>query len=248
MTMKKISNRIKRLKGTYEDADFKKVLKQLNGRAMLVVAIINNNCQDCEKIVQFTKHLESGFISKLPQLVMLYGHNSSTLEMREDRDSPAAEEKDEKSEKKVEGSKKGGLGDSRDLSWAMIPEGHGYCIYMGEGQPVTYHGIFEHGDFGNNIIDSLRRFKSSIRTLAGLPAKRRFMDNKGTGIVIETNGATPQSKIIEIENKLKTYESKLRTPVYFCKGIAQEMCLFDKGVIKYRMKGFNIDKFLRKAF
>ena len=74
-----ISNRLKKLHGHYEDADFKKVLKQLNGRAMLVVTIINNNCPECPKLMTYVQQLESGFINKLPQLVMLHGQSSVKL-------------------------------------------------------------------------------------------------------------------------------------------------------------------------
>jgi hypothetical protein len=72
------------------------------------------------------------------------------------------------------------------------------------------------------------------------------MKKKRTGIIIETSGATQQSQIMELEDKVKSYGSKLSTPVYFCKGINQEITLIVGGETVFRLKGHNLVKFLKK--
>ncbi len=235
------NNRIKKLGGKYDNNSFKKVLKQLNGRAILVVAIINRNCEECNKLLKFIGQLEAGFIDKLQQLVMLYGFNSTPLEDAEAK-APAKTSGDSEEE---EGKKKG-LSDTRILDWKEIPEGHGYGIFLSENDILYYKGDFNHDEFVTNIVDNIRRFKSSIKTLAGLSAKNQFLKKKRTGIIIETNGATQQSQIMDLEEQVKTYGPKLATPVYFCKGINQEMQLIVGGNIVYKQKGHNITKFLKK--
>ncbi len=235
------SNRIKKMGGNFTLESFKKVLKQLNGRAILVVTIINKNCDECAKLQKFIGQLENGFIDKLPQLVMLYGFNPTPLEEAADaKKRPAGKSEDENGEKKQ-------LSDTRVLSWNQIPEGHGYAIFLSENDILFYRGDFDHDEYATSIIDNIRRFKSSIKTLAGLTAKNQFIKKKRTGIIIETSGATQQSQIMELEEKVKSYGPKLKTPVYFCKGFNQEMVLVLKGEVVHKQKGYNLPKFLKKV-
>lgn len=249
------SNRIKKLQGRFTNSDFEKLLKQLDSRGLLVVAIINNNCEECSKLINFVQQLETGFIKKLPQLVMLYGHNTTPLD-QDKKDSGGGEsgnaeegkEDGEKTERQGrDKKKKTNLGVSRDFSWEEgIEGGHGYVIFQSTKDILTYHGIFDHDEFVNNIIDNLRRFKSTAKSLAGLPAKRKFMDDKRSGIIIETNSGTSHSKILELENAINSLGEKLKTPVYFCKGISQEISLVSKGVTQFKLKGLNFDRFIKK--
>lgn len=237
------SNRLKKLGGNFSNAAFKKVLKQLNGRAILTIAVINKNCDECAKLLKFVGQLEAGFIDKLPQLVMFYGINPTPLDGGGDTAKP------EKGKDAGGDSKKGQqrrLADSGILHWDEIPEGHGYGIFLSETDVLYYKGNFDHDEFATNIIDNLRRFKSSIKTLAGLNAKNMFMKKKRTGIIIETSSATQQSQIMELEDKVKSYGTKLSTPVYFCKGINQEISLIVGGETIFRLKGHNLVKFLKK--
>ena len=237
------SNRIKKLGGEYENNSFKKVLRQLNGRAVLVVAVLNKNCEECGKILNFIGQLEAGLIDKFQQLVLFYGFNPSPLDGSEEiKKQPKKEESEEGDDKK----KKKGLSDSRILYWKDLPECHGYGIFLSENDILYYKGEFNHDEFVANIVDNIRRFKSSIKTLAGLNAKNQFIKKKRTGIIIETNGATSHSQIMELEEKVKSFGSKLTTPVYFCKGINQEMQLIIGGDLVHRQKGHNITKFLKK--
>ena len=73
-----------------------------------------------------------------------------------------------------------------------------------------------------------------------------FIKKKRTGIIIETSGATQHSQIMDLEEKVKSYGKKITTPVYFCKGINQEITLVVGGVTRHRVKGHNLDKFLKK--
>jgi hypothetical protein len=237
------TNRIKKLGGIYKNDDFKKLLSQLNGRALLVVAIINQHCDECIKLHKFVGQLEQGFIDKLPQLVMVYGIS----------DLPLTQEKEESGRSPTSSSENGDggegpkkLGDSRILSWAGIPSGHGYAIFLSENDVLTYQGDFDHDEFVPNIIDNIRRFRSSIKTIAGLKGKRIFMEKKRSGIIIETSGATQNSQILELEGKVNSYKEKLKIPVYFCKGLGQEISYIVDGEVKQKIKGFNFDKILRK--
>jgi hypothetical protein len=117
---------------------------------------------------------------------------------------------------------------------------------MSETDVQYYRGTFNHDEFTTNIIDNLRRFKSSIRTLAGLNAKNLFIKKKRSGIIIETSGVTQQSQVMELEEKLKSYGAKLSMPVYFCKGISQEISLIVSGETRFKIKGHNLTKFLKK--
>ncbi|MFH2132160.1 MAG: hypothetical protein ABIK68_17415 [bacterium] len=234
------TNRIKKLGGVYKDEDFKKLLRQLNGRAILVITVINQHCEECIKLHKFVGQLEQGFIDKVPQLVMVYGISDLPLldDQSPSRRSSKNSEPEEKEHKK--------LGDSRILSWKGIPEGHGYAIFLSETDVLTYHGVFAHDEYVSNIIDNIRRFRSSIKTLAGLKGKRIFMEKKRSGIVIETSGTTQNSQILELEKKVTSYESKMKIPVYFCKGMMQEISYIVEGEVKHKIKGFNFDKLLRK--
>lgn len=236
------NNRIRKLGGKFDNTSFKKVLKQLNGRAVLVVVVINRNCEECSKLMKFIGQLEAGFIDKLQQLVLFYGFNETPLE--DPNKQPPPRRKDDEQEEGRDKDKK--LADTRILDWKEIPEGHGYGIFLNEDDILFYQGEFNHDEFVANIVDSIRRFKSSIKTLAGLGAKNQFLKAKRTGIIIETNGATQHSQIMELEKKVKEFGTKLTTPVYFCKGISQEMILIVSGKAVYRQKGHNITKFLKK--
>ncbi len=237
------SNRIKKLGGNYTTESFKKVLKQLNGRAILAVTIINKNCDECAKLQKFIGQLENGFIDKLPQLVMLYGYNPTPLDVVvEDKKRPSSSKETEGGEEE-----KKRLADTRVLEWDQIPEGHGYAIFLDDNDMQVYRGEFNHDEYVTTIVDNMRRFKSSIKTLAGLSAKNKFIARKRTGIIIETSGATQQSQIMELEEKVKAYGTKLKIPVYFCKGINQEMSLVIKGEIVHKQKGYNLNKFLKKV-
>ncbi|MDH5561693.1 MAG: hypothetical protein OEY59_12660 [Deltaproteobacteria bacterium] len=232
------STRVRKIGGIYKDAGFIKLLKQLNGRAVVVVAIINSTCPECAKLYRFISNLQQGMIHKLPHLVMVYGYNNLPIDMGDDKKSKNTA--DSTGEKKR-------LSDSNILDWEEIPEGHGYGIFLTENDILHYRGDFNHDEFSTNVLDNIRRFKSSIRTLAGLPAKRQFMEKKRTGIIIETSNAVQQSQVIEVEDKVKRYQTKIKTPFYFCKGLTQEISLIQKGEIAYKLKGLNIDKFLKKV-
>lgn len=236
------SNRIKKLGGNYTNDSFRKVVKQLAGRAILVVTVINTHCDECDKLQRFISQLEAGFIDKMQQLVMFYGYNETPLD-----DEEAKKRKPEKrGQDDEEGGEKMKLSDSRFLHWEEIPEGHGYAIFMNETDVLYYRDSFDHDEYVPNIVDSIRRFKSSIKTIAGLNAKREFIKKGRTGIIIETSGATQNSQIMELEETVNTFGSRLTTPVYFCKGLNQEIIYVLKGEIKHRQKGHNFRKFLKK--
>jgi len=236
------TTRIKRIGGIYKDDDFLKLLRQINGRAILVVAIINQHCDECEKLHKFVGQLEQGFIDKMPQLIMVYGIGDIPLGGENEKSPPVIKSEDSKAEDK----KKSGLGDSRILKWDKIPDSHGYAIFTSETDVLTYHGIFDHDEFVPNILDSIRRFKSSIKSIAGLPGKKLFKEKKRSGIIIETSGATQNSQIIELENKVKSFEQKSSLPIYFCKGIAQEISYIVEGQEIQKIKGFKLEKLLKK--
>lgn len=245
------STRVKKLGGIYSDDSFKKIVKQLNGRAILVVAMVNKNCSECEKLIKFIQQLENGFIDRLPQLFMIYGFSDRELAVGEDGKQGDSNEKPKEEAKTVEEEdkqKKGKkvLGDSRFLFWDSMPEHHGYAIFVSEHDIQFYNEGFDHGEFVQNIIDNLRRFKSSIRTLQGLSGKRAFLKKKRSGIIIETNGTTAQSQIMSLEEFVKEQSGRLKIPVYFCKGLAQEITLVKAGEIAFKQKGLKIDKFVRK--
>jgi hypothetical protein len=240
------TTRIKKLGGVFSDDSFKKFVKQLNGRAILVVAMINSHCEGCQKILKSIQQLENGFIDKMPQLFLIYGFSEGEVISPDDEKrekSPPPKKEEEKSDKK--GDKKV-LGDSRFLFWDRMPEKHGYAIFLSETDVLYYNKGVDHGEFMSNIVDNLRRFKSSIRTLQGLAGKRDFLKKKRTGIIIETNGATQQSNIVSVEEFVKEQAGRIKLPVYFCKGLAQEISLVKSGEVVYKQKGLKMDKFLRK--
>lgn len=244
------STRIKKVGGVFKDDNFKKLVKKLNGRAILVVALVNGNCQECEKLMKFIKQLENGFIDRLPQLFMLYGFSDRPINNPEDDGGEkASASKSKKKDEEEEGEElkdQKVLGDSRFMFWDSMPEHHGYAIFTSETDVLFYNKNFEHDDFVQNIVDSLRRFKSSIRTLQGLSGKRDFLKKQRSGIIIETNGTTQQSQIMSIENYVKEQSSRIKIPVYFCKGLAQEISLVKSGDIVYKQKGLKFEKFVRK--
>ena len=96
------------------------------------------------------------------------------------------------------------------------------------------------------MIDTLRRFSSSIRTLPGLAAKKKFLDQKGTAIIVETQTTTAASKISELEGVIGQYMSKIKIPVYFCKGLSQEIAFYQNGQQVVKVRGYNFEKLLKK--
>lgn len=240
------TNRVKKIGGQHSTKGFIKLLNQLNGRALLVVSIINQHCDECIKLHKFVGQLENGFIDKLPQLVMVYGISDSPLTDDEEARSKKSVKNTDEELQEGEKKEKKSLSDSRILSWDGIPSGHGYAIFMSENDVLTYQGSFDHDEFVPNIIDNIRRFRSSVKTLAGLKGKRIFMEKKRSGIIVETSGTTQNSQILDLENKVNSFESKLRIPVYFCKGITQEMSYIVEGEVVHKIKGFNFEKLLRK--
>jgi len=237
------TNRVKRIGGRHKTDGFVKLLNQLNGRALLVVTIINQHCEECIKLHKFITQLENGFIDKLPQLVMVYGISDVPLEEVDGKPARSSKQSEDDREEKKEHKK---LGDSRILSWDGLASGHGYAVFLSAADVLTYQGVFDHDEYVPNIIDNIRRFRSSIKTLAGLTGKRVFMEKRRSGIVIETSGTTQNSQILELEKKVNSYEKKLKIPVYFCKGITQEISYIVDGEVQHKVKGFNFDKLLRR--
>ena len=250
------STRIKKIGGIYKTEDFNKIIQQLNGRAILAVAIVNSTCEECSKMLKFVQQLESGFIDKLPQLVMIYGFSTQEVKKNEDRrkesrpvevDENSSNDKEKESPKsRNEKNGKKALGDSRFLIWDGLPSHHGYALFLSHEDVLYYSDNFDHEEFVTNIVDNIRRFKSSIRTIEGLAGKRKFFKSKRTGIIVETNSATPQSQIMKIEEKVKSFAGRLPTSVYFCKGLAQEMSLVRAGEVIIKKRGLQLDKFLKK--
>jgi hypothetical protein len=242
------TTRVRKVGGIYNDAGFGKLVKQLNGRALLGVTLINSNCEECIKLHSFIKHLEHGFIDKLTQLVMVYGFSDAVLSSRAGDESKSEKDDTQPSEDSEEKPAKSAreLGDSRLLSWSALPDGHGYALFLSENDILYYKGDFDHDEYVGNIIDNIRRFRSTIKTLAGLKGKRIFYQKKRTGIIIETGGTTSNSQIVELEKKVSAYEGRLQTPVFFCKGLAQEMTYVVQGEEIYKQKGLNFDKLVRK--
>lgn len=246
------STRIKKIGGIYKTEDFSKIIRQLNGRAILVVAIVNSSCDECSKMLKFIHQLESGFIDKLPQLVMIYGFSNQKLSNDSDERKPRAEpeeaesSEDNKEERGKSGKKKKVLGDSRFLIWEGLPLHHGYAIFLNQEDVLYYTDTFDHDEYVSNIVDNIRRFKSSLRTIEGLAGKRKFMKSKRTGIIVETNGATSQSQLMKIEEKVKAFAGRLPTAVYFCKGLAQEISLVRGGEVIMKKRGLQLEKFLKK--
>lgn len=235
-----MTTRIKRIGGQHKTEGFLKLLQQLNGRAVLVVTIINQHCDECIKLHNFIGQLEQGFIDKFPQLVMVYGISDKKIATEGSASKPR------ESNNNPDGAKKARLSDTRILEWDGLPEGHGYAIFLSDQDILYYKGEFNHDEFITNIVDNIRRFRSSIKTLAGLKGKRVFLEKKRSGIIIETSGTTQNSQILELENKVKTFERKVAMPFYFCKSMTQEMSYVVNGEVKLKAKGLNLEKFLRK--
>ena len=234
------STRLRKLGGKYKDEDFQKVVKQLGGRAVLLVLIINTNCDECIKLQNFIGQLKQGAIDKLQKLVALYGFNKTSLDLQ-------TVEREKSTRSKKDTDEKDKLSDTNHLFWDKIPNGHGYAIFLSEQNVLYYNDTFNHEELVPNIVDAIRRSNSAIRTIEGLKGKRQFMDKKRTGIIIETSGTTAQDKIIELEQKVTSAGKKLHTPVFFCKGLTEEITMIEKGANTFTLKGFNFDKFLKKT-
>lgn len=234
------STRLRKLGGNYSDDDFNKVVKQLGGRAVLLVMIINAGCDECIKMQNFISQLKSGAIDKLQKLVVLYGFSNTSLDLNQVEKERSRQSKNDPDNKKK-------LSDTHHLAWDKIPNGHGYAIFLSETNVLFYNDNFKHEDLIPNIVDSIRRSNSAIRTIEGLKGKRQFMDKKRTGIIIETCGTTKQEKIIELEEKVTTAGKKVHAPVFFCKGLTEEIDMIVKGKLTFKLKGHNFDKFLKKT-
>ena len=96
------STRIKKIGGNYKNTHFNKVLKQLNGRALLVVVVINSNCEECSKLLKNIQQLESGFIDRLQQLVLFYGFSDAQLEETGEAVTKLSEKSPKEEKKKKE--------------------------------------------------------------------------------------------------------------------------------------------------
>ena len=238
--------RIKKLGGEFKANSFDRLIKQIEGKGVLLVAIINTKCEDCQKLQDFINILKGGWIQKLPNLVVCYGYSNRSVDGEpspvEDKKSPGSPEMG--TDDKVKNQQK--LGDSSVFNWEKIPDGHGYALYTATDNVQVYSGAFDHEEFKTNIVTAIRRYKSPVQTLAGLPGKRQFLEAKRSGIVIETSSSTANSEITALEAEVLKNESKLNVKVYFCKGITQEIALVKGGSVVFRQKGLTFEKFLKK--
>ncbi|MGK0288631.1 MAG: hypothetical protein ACI86H_000044 [bacterium] len=137
------------------------------------------------------------------------------------------------------------LRDSRVLEWESHPYGHGYSVFC--NNEVSHFLEYDHSKFKNTIIDFVRRFDSIIQTLPNLSAKRKFLEDKKTGIIIETGPTTLYSKILTVEANVRKQEKKIKVPIYFLTGFSDEISVISDGEIVWKQKGLNIEKVLRKA-
>ena len=242
-----MNKRIKKLGGSFKKDSFDKLVRQVEGKGVLLVVIVNTKCSDCQKLQDFINALGEGWIQKLPNLVVCYGYSNASLD---DDDENSAQEENLSQDagtggdEAAKGQKK--LSDSKLFSWETLPQEHGYAILTSPAEVQVYTGGFDHDEFKANIITAVRRCKSPIRTLAGLPGKRQFMEAKRTGIVVETASSTANSEISALEEEVKKSESKLNIKVYFCKGLTTEISLIKAGEIIHRQKGLSFEKFLKK--
>lgn len=246
-----MSKRIKKLGGAYPANAFNRLAQQVQGKGVILVVNINIHCEECTKLQDFVNLLQSGWIQKLSNLVVCYGYSNQALGGSEDRggsDDKKEKKKDNQMElgtdDKLKGQKR--LAESTMLSWAPLPEGHGYALLSSPTDVQVYSGDFDHDEFKANVLTTLRRCKSPVRTLAGLPGKRNFIERKKTGIIVEYNGSTANSTVTETEGEVLKHEKKLSVPVYFCKGLGQEVALYKDGQVIYKSKGLAFDKFLKK--
>jgi len=242
-----MSQRLRKIGGHFTEDSFKPVIKQIEGRGVLVVAVMNSNCKECERIQGFILKLESGLLERLSNLVFMYGYSNIPLDQAGEIIEKAEKEKSRRKDKSKKDQGGKSLGDSHLMDWDAIPEGHGYAIYTGEKEVVFVRNIFDHDEFAASIVDTIRRFSSSIRSLPNLSAKKRFLDQKGTGIIVEIQGTTSSDKIAEMEQEVAKHKDRLKKiPVYFCKGIVQEMSFYKQGKAVVKLKGTNFAKFLKK--
>ncbi|OGH04264.1 MAG: hypothetical protein A2600_10970 [Candidatus Lambdaproteobacteria bacterium RIFOXYD1_FULL_56_27] len=248
-----MSKRIKKLGGQFGAKSFNTLAKQIEGKGVLWVTMINTGCPECQKIQDFINLLKSGWIDKLPNLVACYGYSNIKADAPPDpKEKPKEKEapkkktgKDEPAEAEEAKAKKA-LADSNLFAWESLPQGHGYALFTSPQDVQIYGADFDHEEFKNNLLTTIRRYKSPVKTLAGLPGKRQFMDAKRTGIIVETTTTTANSEISAVEQEAAKLEGKLAIKIYFCKGITQEICLVKDGAILFRNKGLALDKFLKK--
>ena len=183
--------RLNKVAGNLNEKAFLKITKQIEGRGVVVVAMVNRTCTECDKIQLFVNKLEGGWLKKMPNLVFFYGYNETVVEKQvDDNGRPIPPKKTSDS----------ALGDSNIFNWPPLPDGHGYAIFTSPTEVSYVKDDINHDEFETMIIDTLRRFNSSIRTLPNMGARKKFIDGGGTGIVVETSGNTKASKIAECEN------------------------------------------------
>ncbi|MDT8446910.1 MAG: hypothetical protein RRB13_08480 [bacterium] len=249
-----MTKRIKQLGGNYPANAFNALASQVEGKGVVLVVNINTHCEECAKLQDFINLLKNGWITKLANLVVCYGYSN----LRSGESPPAEDEKkDKKAEKrpknpandlspdeKLKNQKR--LGDSALMHWTPLPEGHGYALFTGPNDVQVYNGEFDHSEFRANVLTTLRRCKSPVKTLAGLKGKSQFMEKKKTGIIVEYNGSTANSVVTDTEAEVLKHEKKLTIPVYFCKGLGQEIALYRDGSLVFKNKGLAFDKFLKK--
>ncbi len=241
-----MTNRLKKIGGKLAENSFAKLLKQIEGRGVLAVLVINRTCPECDKLQLFVSNLEQGAIQKAPNLVLFYGYSSIPIEQGEAVAKAAEKRKERAAANPEETEQNNSLSDTTVLDWETIPEGHGYALFTRPDEKIVFRGDFDHDAFHTTVLDTLRRFRTSIRTLPNLAAKRRFIEQQGTGILVETHGATPQSKISAVEAEIAPYMAKLKMPVYFLRSITQEISYYQNGQLLAKVKGLNFQKLLKK--
>ncbi len=241
-----MNKRLQKINGNLGENDFTKILKQIEGRGVLLVVVLNRNCPDCEKIQLFINSLQEGLIKKLANLVCFYGYSEQPLDQADDIIKAYEIQKRKAGKSDGEDKKKKQLTDSNIFTWDLIPEGHGYAIYTGPTDCMLVRTDFDHSEFASNVIDTIRRFASSIRTLPGLAAKKKFLENKGTAIIVETTGASAASKVSALEQEIAQYKGKIKVPIYFCKGLGEEITYFQNGQAIAKVKGFKFSKLIKE--
>jgi len=237
-----MNKRLKKIGGNYKVNSFDRLAKQIEGKGILLVAIVNTSCEDCQKIQDFLNQLRDGLLQKLPNLVVCYGYTGAPLSGEEPPAAPPGPQ--EGLDDKVKDQTK--LADSKVFHWEKLPENHGYALLSSPTDVQVYDGTFDHEELKLNIVTALRRCKSPVRTLAGLPGKRQFMEAKRTGIIVETTSSTQNSEVSAVEAEVTKNEAKLKVKVYFCKGLTQEISLVKNGAVVSKQKGLSFEKFLKK--
>lgn len=230
------STRIKKLQGKFGSAQLSKILEQIDGKGILCVVSINPNCNECKRIQMFVNKLENGLIHKMPDLIMLYGYS---------RGVQVKKAETEEGEEVAETSEPTLAVNAKSMEWADHSDGHGYSIYLSEDNVSVQTGEFDHSEFSDTLLDYLRRFRSSVLTLADLEARRKFLEKKRTGIIVETRSSTKNSDILKLEEYVKARRTTVKIPIYFLKGVAEEVSYVFKGEYKIKQKGLSLEKLFK---